>query len=89
VFPPLRRPREIFAVAFNPPDGRWLAIGVANGTVELIDAQTGHRTDANVSGDQEIRMRGLAFRDDGRRLASLDNEGTITEWDVTREAETT
>jgi WD40 repeat protein len=34
-------------------------------------------------------MRGLAFRDDGRRLASLDNEGTITEWDVTREAETT
>jgi WD40 repeat protein len=85
-FPPLRRALEIFAVAFSPPDGSHIAIGLGNGSIELVEARTGQLVGqvnrAEISGDSELRSRGLAFSPDGQRIASLNHDGILTVWDA-------
>jgi WD40 repeat protein/tRNA A-37 threonylcarbamoyl transferase component Bud32 len=88
-FPPLRRALEIFAVAFGPADGSHIAIGLGNGSVELVDARTGQLkgqvNNTGISGHSELRSRGLTFSPDGQRVASLNHDGILTVWDATPE----
>jgi WD40 repeat protein len=82
-FRPLRRPRAIFAVVFSPTNDHWLALGLEDGTVELVEFQTSRVLRVIGQHGWEIRMRGLAFCPDGKRLASLDNGGNLSVWEVT------
>ncbi len=58
----LRRPREIFAIAFSPSGDR-LALALADGTVELAGrVRTGLELGVFGKQDRDVHMRGLAFR---------------------------
>ncbi len=76
-----REPQEVFAACWSP-DGRWLAMGLVDGSVKLADATTG-RVAFVGKHDREIAMHGIAFRRDGRRLASASNDGAVKVWDLT------
>jgi WD40 repeat protein len=77
--------RGIFALEFSP-DRRWLALGMSDGTVNLRDGVTGR--EIGLVGKHAHEVRGVAFRSDGRRLASASNDRTVKVWDVTRAMET-
>jgi WD40 repeat protein/tRNA A-37 threonylcarbamoyl transferase component Bud32 len=77
-----RPPWQIMATAFSP-DGRWLALGRLDGTVNLADAKTGQVIRVLGKHDREVMMVGVIFRPDGRRLASVSGDGTVKIWDVT------
>jgi WD40 repeat protein len=81
-FRPLGRPRAIFAIAFSPTNDRWLALGLEDGTVELVEFQTGRLVRVIGKHDWEIHMRGLAFHPNGEHIASLDNGGVLSLWEV-------
>ena len=67
-----------YSVAFSP-DGT-LAIGLWNGTVELLDVGT-KRQIATLKGHTNW-VRSVAFSQDGTLLASGSNDGMIRLWDV-------
>jgi WD40 repeat protein len=78
-----REPQEILAFAFSP-DGRWLALGMEDGTVKLADARTGQDISIVDKRHRTVLQSpaGVAFRPGGRHLASLGSEGTVVVRDV-------
>lgn len=78
--PPIRGGSEIFAIAFTP-SGNRLAVGSADGTIQLYDivgpvaVQAPSRRDAHPGG-----VMGLAFSPDGRLLASGGADNHVRSW---------
>jgi WD40 repeat protein len=66
-------------VAFSP-DGRLLAVSREANRIEVIDTATGREV-ASFGGFESTSYT-LAFRADGRRLASGHADGTVLAWDV-------
>jgi WD40 repeat protein len=75
-----RESRAIFATATSS-DGRWTAIGLADGCVKLIDAQAGHTISCGQH-KSPIAMGGVTFSHDSSRLASISRDGTLAVWNV-------
>jgi WD40 repeat protein len=79
--------REYFAVAFSPPDGRYLVsrylvTGNLNGALQVWDAGTGQPVVTLGRHDKEIRA--VVFSHDGKHLASASPDGEVKLWDATR-----
>jgi WD40 repeat protein len=74
-------------VAFSPDNGRWVVTGTGDvkGEVTVWDAATGKRwyTLPPLPGHAG-GVSSLAFSRDGRRLASLSIDGTVSVYDPTR-----
>ncbi len=77
-------PEEYYAVAFSPPDGRYLVTGRANGAVQVWDARTGREVGTLGTHDRQMRVRGVAFSHDGQHLASASGDGKVYLWDASR-----
>ena len=60
--------------------GRCIAVGLASGSIELLDVDTGVRT-ASIEG-HEGPVTALAFCSNGRRLTSLGRDGALRLWDT-------
>ena len=72
-------------VAFSPDDGRWIVTGDVKGDVTVWDAATGKRRHTLPPlPDHAGGVFSLAFSRDGRRLASLSVDGTVSVYDPTR-----
>lgn len=76
-----RESQEIFAVDFSP-DGRWLAIGLGDGSVNLVDAKCGSQVIRVGRHCRPIAYGSVRFRHDGQRLASASLDGIARIWDV-------
>jgi WD40 repeat protein len=74
--------REALSIAFSPPDGRSIATGDNQGTVNIWDATSGELINSRAGFGPFVF--GLAFSPDGRRLASLSTNGQVSISDATR-----
>jgi WD40 repeat protein len=72
---------EASAVAFSP-DGRGVAFGGADGTAELVSAQTG-RAILSYHGQTALVSK-VAFSPDGRLVATASQDGTLRVWSATK-----
>lgn len=72
--------RDVSALAFSP-DGRWLAVGGADGRVNLMPLEAGAKTLAMKDRHRADVLR-LVFRADGRQLASGGKDGTALLFDT-------
>ena len=70
---------SVDSVVFSP-DGRTLASGSWNRTVDLWDVQTGERKQEYMW--YRSSGRGMAFSPDGRTIASASADGTVLVWKV-------
>src|SRR5262249_5215263 len=70
------------AVAYSPPDGRYLVTGNRIGAVQIWDGETGQYIGMLDTHKREIRA--LVFSRDGRHLASASGDGVVKLWDATR-----
>jgi WD40 repeat protein/DNA-binding SARP family transcriptional activator len=68
------------------PDGRTLAFGGFEGTLRLMDLQTGEVRPA--SGRHTAPVGDIAFTADGRRMITSGDEGAVIVWDVDEGAAT-
>jgi WD40 repeat protein/serine/threonine protein kinase len=68
-----------YSIAFSP-DGRQIASGNSEGTIQLIEASTG-RDVASLKGHDKI-IGALTFSPDGRLIASGGYDTTVKLWDV-------
>ena len=83
-----RNSREEWAVTLPQPasalavglDGQRLAAGLSSGGIEIVDARTGARV-ARLPGHLGM-VRGLAFSENGRLLASVGSDGALHLVDV-------
>jgi WD40 repeat protein len=69
------------SMALNP-NGKTLAVGITDGTIELLEAATG-KPFATLKGHTEI-VESMAFSPDGNTLASGSGDKTIKLWNVAR-----
>jgi WD40 repeat protein len=69
---------HVFNMAFSP-DGRWLALGMEDGSVEVVDWENG----GPAWGGPKHRgaVTGLVFSQDGTRLASAGADRVLLLWD--------
>jgi prepilin-type N-terminal cleavage/methylation domain-containing protein len=72
---------EYFSVAFSP-DGECLVTGSADKSVRVWDAHSG--APICTLGTHDRMVRGVLFSQDGRRLASVSDEGVVKLWDGSR-----
>jgi WD40 repeat protein len=77
---PLQSGEKITSLVFKP-DGRSLALGLADNTIQLWDMQSHQPLGAPLNGHRGEVVY-LAFNPDGHRLASLDWEHTAIMWDL-------
>jgi WD40 repeat protein len=70
----------IFAVAWSP-DGRCIASGGNDSTVQIWDGMNGHHL-LTYRG-QTAPVRGVAWSPNGTRIASASQDGTVQVWDAT------
>jgi WD40 repeat protein/serine/threonine protein kinase len=68
---------RVYTMAFSP-DGRTLAAGVGDGTIQFWGVPTGGRLSTLAGHRQPVYA--LAFSPDGRTLASASNDGTVKLW---------
>lgn len=73
------RPGGVLAAVFSP-DGKWLAAGGYDGSVQLWDTTTGKVTSTLIGHHDKIGS--LAFAPDGKTLVSGAADGTVKWWDV-------
>jgi WD40 repeat protein len=69
----------VFAVAWSP-DGRRIASGGNDSTVQVWDAASGHRL-LTYTG-HVAAVREVAWSPDGARIASASQDGTVQVWDA-------
>ncbi len=72
-------PGNVLAMAFAP-DGKWLATGGYDGSVQLWETATGKVTTTLIGHHQ--RIGSLAFAPDSHTLASGAADGTVKWWNV-------
>ena len=70
---------SVFSVAWSP-DGKHLALGYADGSVQVCDATNGKK-DFTVQGHSS-HVWALAWSPDGKRLASASWDHTVQVWDA-------
>lgn len=74
----------VCAVAIRPGARKHLAVGLADGTLVILDGastsaqELSRQANANTAG-----VAGVAFRPDGQQLASVGGDGSILLWQVT------
>jgi len=72
---------QLTTVSFSP-NGKILASGSENGTVQLWDVE--NRKPLDVLGKHNYKITSLTFSSNGNRLASVDDLGTIHIWNVNK-----
>jgi len=75
---------RLSALAFSP-DGKLLATGSWDRSVQLWDVETGQPIGGPLSGHSDT-VNGLAFSPDGATLLSSSRDGVILHWAVNPEA---
>jgi eukaryotic-like serine/threonine-protein kinase len=70
------------AVAFSPPDGRYLVTGMMSGVVQVWNAGTGEKVGTLDTHSREIS--GVVFSRDGEHLALASRDGIVKLWDAKR-----
>jgi WD40 repeat protein len=68
------------AAAAISPDGRFVAVGMKNGGIALVDVKSRERL--LTLGEAGDRVSALAFAPDGKRLAAGADDSTCLIWDV-------
>jgi hypothetical protein len=68
------------AAAAISPDGRFVAVGMKNGGIALVDVKSRERL--LTLGEAGDRVSSLAFAPDGKRLAAGTDDSTCLIWDV-------
>jgi WD40 repeat protein len=76
--------REVYGVTFSP-DGQSLALARGDGTVAILDVETGKEL-GTLRGHMQY-VFSVAFHPDGNRLASASADGTIRVWDLSTSKE--
>lgn len=76
----LRVHEGVSSVAYSP-DGKLLASGNSDGTIQLWDMETGQPVGQPLTGHR-LGVTSVAFHSDGKTLASLSYDGTIRLWDL-------
>ena len=71
---------QVTSVAFSP-DGKTLASGSADHTVQLWDLVTGRPIGSPLT-SQSNQVTSVAFSPDGKTLASGSTDGTVKLWDI-------
>jgi WD40 repeat protein/serine/threonine protein kinase len=70
----------VYAVAFSPGDGRYIASGGLDRSLRLWDRITGH--EIRPFHGHEGFVRGLAFSPDGRWLLSASEDNSLKLWEI-------
>jgi WD40 repeat protein len=86
------RERELLRRDVQPPasfvlsaDGKTLAVAEYDGGMYLLDMKTGKRTLTCVEAPRPVV--GLCYRDHGKRLLSLTDDGMVHDWDTKKAVE--
>jgi WD40 repeat protein/class 3 adenylate cyclase/tRNA A-37 threonylcarbamoyl transferase component Bud32 len=74
-----RVPARTWSAALSP-DGRSVGLGGDDGSVRILDLETGKRR--TLAGRHEDRVQGLVFSSDGRTLATRSDDGRVLIWDL-------
>jgi WD40 repeat protein/class 3 adenylate cyclase/tRNA A-37 threonylcarbamoyl transferase component Bud32 len=74
-----RVPVRTWSAALSP-DGRSVGLGGEDGSVRILDLETGKRR--TLAGRHEDRVQGLVFSSDGRTLATRSDDGRVLIWDL-------
>jgi WD40 repeat protein len=70
---------DVMGMAFSP-DGKFLAVGMEDATVRLIETAAGHEI-RRFTGHR-MGVRAVAFSPDGRTIASAGYDSSVRLWDV-------